>query len=1471
MKNSMQISKKLLSELQNRLKVGNRRGVHLNGLPGKSSYKFDLTKLSFLDPQLPKRFIEALLNQMPLKFNFSWKVEKKDTNSLFEEDQTQLVKISRSFERLISQVSAIESEKGVNTFGFGFPMLIRKDQADNKLTASPVLIWSLRIKRSNDFNSWEVHRADDDPIYLNEVLINHLQKDSNCLIHDIPEEALADGLISQDELIAICVDVLKVINNQVGNNLSTILKEKLEKVATLRERKHYEKLVPDSRSSLVEFGGIFSIFEVQKQNIIIDYDGLFEGADLKLNPNEFDNHSFQSISSVDTDPSQQGIINSLKGQRNILIQGPPGTGKSQTLTGILVNALENKKKTLVVCEKRTALDVLEKALINRGLNSLCILIKDVVKDRRPVVNSVRNRVDHGLDLGQGFFGTKENISITTGQIQRLIDAINSKHVKLGEAIYGKKTWKDVVGDWMTEHRDLNQRVELYIERDSFKFDPLEFNTIIETVKKGQYLYLEFLDNNGPSFLNTNKLFGDNPYLVEQEILSAFKAYEVEINHIEKLVPQLRDQYFSIRKKEYNDQLIRVMTIELKLKEIIKRHTNDEFVNQKRTGSFFYKLGSSLNARKKRILNDLKQFRLLLAQLEVALQESQDLASRSFSEEISRATEEINSLHVDPEILKIELSNKLVEEFDNLDFLRISRPNIDTSELRLMRNALEKLRSLIISDDWIKDLPNNLFDLNSNELIETIKSFLKNKQNYFESDEDYFTYEFAWLSYYNSLDNREKIILDQLLKYKNWEQIFSAFYLDCILATYSTNGIGFRDLEIKELNKKFENFRTEQLVYIKNLWSSIQNKAISRFEVNRSGITVANLYNKRKSTRHKRLALREIVKVDIDLFSSFFPVILTTPEVASNLFRGKNEYFDIVLFDEASQLKLEDTLPALLKGKQIIISGDEHQMPPSNYFSSIFDGSLADVDDIDEESDITIDDVDKDDILLSSESLLEFAEQASFESKFLEFHYRSRHPYLIDFSNFAFYKQRLKPLPATDDYIPIKYIQCEGTYAEHTNEVEANIVLDIIQNNISRLPNGEYPTIGIACFNIAQRNLIKSKIQDRRQLNKYEDFSNKVLELEENGMFIHNLENIQGDERDIIIISTTFGYNIEGNFFKRFGPITHSKGYKLLNVIITRAKYKVYLCTSIPEIEFGKFRDYLLIEGSNNRRAVFYAYLAYSKAVSENNDEARNAVLNTLAENAAKDGVMNYDDKPFESPFEEEVYLALLKHFNEDQLLVQHQYAGFRIDIVYRSRNSAVPKVAVECDGATYHSSPEAYLHDMQRQRILEDHDFVFHRIWSTNWWRNRDKQIQLLVSFIKEVESSSKGEQNSVDSFTDAMSHETPAIVPRQAIIVPKQKTLAQLSPTKTTLDLEVKEPEIEHDEITRIQNNHRIKILYLNIDKEFVIHLVDEEIRQHRQSNGAQKVNIRSSLGQSLIGKTVGETVQIGSLNNYVEILEIL
>ena len=1355
----MELSGKLLKELQNRLKVGNRRGVHLNAIPGRSRYKFDLKRLSHLDEKLPQEFINALLTEQPLRFKISWKDNVPDLNSLFEEDQAQLVKLTKSFENLIHQTEAIESEKGINTFGFGFPLLVRRDQADNKLTIAPILIWSLRIKRTREFNTWIIQRSEDDPIYVNEVLINHLQSDSKVVIEQISSEMLDDGLISKEELLDICFDLINSTNSNTPEDIRDTFIQKLDYIKSISDKKHFEKLPLTSNNSFIEFGGLFSIFEVQKQNIINDYGDLMELEGMTLDLEDLEEHSFQPLSSVETDPSQQGILHSLESTRNILIQGPPGTGKSQSLTAVLINALENHKKTSVVCEKRTALEVLHNALNEKGLGYHCVLIKDTIKDRRKVVNSVRDRIDNSSYRRYRYVYSKESLNNIIDRSKSLIDSINRKHLKLSEKLFENNSWPNTVGILLAQLKSNDEDFKLDFDKNHFKYDSKELNKLLQIAQKGQRLYDEYRPYINLSFINSSKLVGNNPFAIEQKIDEDFKIYLEEFQGNKSVINLIRQ-----RNKD-----------------------NPDLFDLEKANRFGYKLAALFSRNKKQTLADQKHL------------------------------------------------------FESCSILA---------------NRIEK-------DGWCRT---NNSAQSSQAIIETVEAQLTAKKDYFEHENDLFSIEFRWFQFYNSLSDTHKLLIDSLKEKNNWRKVLLIYYLNSLLVNSASTDLPTNDNEHKELGESLSLIGKEQLKYIKEYWCSQQIDETRDFDIRNPNLSVENLYNKRSSHKHKRLSLRQIVSYDPDLFTTFFPIVLTTPDVCSNLFKGMNKYFDIVLFDEASQLRLEDNLPALLKGKQIIIAGDEHQMPPSNYFSKIFDGTIDDEDDLEEENEKDENYIDRDDLLLSCESLLDFAGELSFEKRYLDFHYRSKHPYLIDFSNHAFYNKRLKPLPNNFEYTPIKYVQVNGTYSDHSNEREAEAVLSIIEQNIHHLPNGEYPSVGIATFNIAQRNLIKSKIIERQKFEHFADFNQKIVELEEAGLFVKNLENIQGDERDVIILSTTYGMNKDGKFAQRFGPINHKKGYKLLNVIITRAKYKVYVCSSIPEQVFLNFKEHLTLEGANNRRGVLFAYLTYAKAISEHDSELKQSVLNALTENSTESTRIDFLNEYLESPFEEEVYHVLSENFDENKLTPQLQFAGFRIDIVYDPNIDGLPKIAIECDGATYHSSKEAYLYDHHRQKILEGHGFIFHRIWSTNWWRNPKRETSRLVEFIKNIESNNPKAFDDKSKYGLAFTDDFAELT-----------TFSQL--TDPEPELEVKEKVNSLDRSGKVQtelfvkvvgSKSKVKVRYINNGKDLTVQLAETTSKKVEISNGIQKINNKSPLAISIIGKSVGETVKVGNLDNYVEILEI-
>ncbi len=559
--------------------------------------------------------------------------------------------------------------------------------------------------------------------------------------------------------------------------------------------------------------------------------------------------------------------------------------------------------------------------------------------------------------------------------------------------------------------------------------------------------------------------------------------------------------------------------------------------------------------------------------------------------------------------------------------------------------------------------------------------------------------------------------------ENWKNIFIAWYYRGALLNFeenNENGFHKSDSKLQQLSTLYSELEKEQIQQIKSVWGGNRSHQLGKINFNFN-----TLYNLRKNNAGPKNSLRKIIEKDFDLFTSLFPVILTNPVAANAILPLEQGLFNIVIFDEASQLRISDTFTSLIRGQYKIIAGDEHQMPPSNYFQS--NAQLLEADD--DEDDDVFNESDEQAILAESESLLQYASDLqNINKSYLDFHYRSKHPALIDFSNNAFYGGNLVPFPPQEVYKPIEFRAVNGRYETRTNPAEVAEILKIIENEVHPDNNGKYPSIGIATFNINQRNLITESLNAAAENSTV--FANKLQELRERGLFVKNLENIQGDEKDIIIISTTYGIKPDGKFSQNFARLNRIEGYKLLNVLVTRAKDKLYVCTSIPREKYLAYQEAIKNEG-NNKKGILYAYLAYAEAVSNNEFDSLEGILKTLKEQSfEKPRVVSSSDGLSESPFEEEVNDLLVDEFGKENVVQQYKIGGFRLDFIIKTK---AKNIVLECDGKAYHSSEEAYAYDMYRQKELENMGFTVYRIWSTNWFQDKEIEMQKLKQFVETV------------------------------------------------------------------------------------------------------------------------------------------
>lgn len=448
-------------------------------------------------------------------------------------------------------------------------------------------------------------------------------------------------------------------------------------------------------------------------------------------------------------------------------------------------------------------------------------------------------------------------------------------------------------------------------------------------------------------------------------------------------------------------------------------------------------------------------------------------------------------------------------------------------------------------------------------------------------------------------------------------------------------------------------------------------------------------------------LRDLMRRAGTAMQALKPCFMMSPlSVAQYLAPGAIQ-FDVVIMDEASQIKPEDAIGSILRAKQMVVVGDPNQLPPTSFFER-----MGDIDDRDEDEMTVMDD---------NESVLEVARKAMPGMRRLKWHFRSQHESLIAFSNHYFYDNELVifPSPTTDakrlgvyfEHVP------EASFKGGRNSVEAQAVANAI---VHHAMNNAGESLGVGGFNIHQRDLIQEHLDMICTSDPVARQAVEQLMSGQDPLFIKNLENLQGDERDVIFISYTYGPEpASGRVMQRFGPLNGKNGWRRLNVLVTRARKRVKVFSSMQP-------EQIVIGGGSSRGVVSMRdYLEY----------ARGGVLPDRGEVGVR---------PPDSDFE--IAVARIVQRAGYHVVPQVGVAGYFIDLgVYHPDRPGEFVLGIECDGASYHSAKSARDRDRIREAVIRSRGWRLHRVWSTDWFHNRAAEERRLEDAIRRAVAQAAG------------------------------------------------------------------------------------------------------------------------------------
>lgn len=1058
---------------------------------------------------------------------------------------------------------------------------------------------------------------------------------------------------------------------------------------------------------------------------------------------------------VDADASQARVIEEVRAGRNLVVQGPPGTGKSQTITNIIAAAAKEGRTVLFVAEKMAALSVVHDRLVKVGLGDVCLELHSKTANKKTVLAEIART----LSAAQAVPAMPQapiELTETRNRLNRMAAALHAPIGMTGEtpfsALARQARYIGLEAPAPTFDADVLKAMSRAQER-ALSDDLLEFGALVQVAgvaRSHPFWGVGALDLQP---VELSRLKGS--LTAATETARALRAALDEtltkmglpLARSLSVVPAVADLLCSLTQMPEGETVLARAIFKTsepqRLAEAVetaltwcnlRNAETAEFTESAfdadivplrgalvaGTDSFFARWGSAYRGASRQLGGLLHQplpkaaserVELVDRLLEVKRQrarwgDEETFLSVTFGEtwrgertdftRIAQVVEWVAKMRATPLSINVDRAITLSTDRSALGAMihKLER------DLPLAHDAIQRAVTIVQLDPTIFDGGIDGVDLV--DVIARLSTMADSTDRYVEwsrlcgLEKRLAAGGVAALAERvanGGMDGSAAVIE---LKFARAERLWR----DAIAASPLLKEMGaldrhsltaeFADLERRRLKENVTTIRAGHL-------AQVPQGAMGEMKVVRGEI----------GKKRAHIALRRLFQQAPTALQRIKPVLLMSPiSVAQYLTPGLLN-FDLLVIDEASQVRPEDALGAIARARKIIVVGDQKQLPPSSFFDRLV---ADDGEDDDEPGDSEENLLGGAAALGSLESILTLCEARGLSSRMLQWHYRSRDPSLIRVSNREFYDDGLilppSPLQEDPEYGLI-FTKVNGVYdkgGKRDNRKEGEAIVRRVAEHARTHPD---LSLGIVTFSSAQKNTITELLElARRSDNALDRF---LREGQSEDLFVKNIENVQGDERDVILVSVGYGPTIAGGRLTSmtFGPVNAEGGERRLNVLFTRARIRCEVFASFDPGDIDASRV------SREGPRILRRFLEFAK--SGKLDEAA------------------ITGEPADTPFEEDVadVIRSLGFLADPQV----GSAGFRIDIGARHPNKpGTYLLAVECDGATYHSALWARERDRLRQDVLEHLGWRFHRIWSTDWFYNRRAEIERLRAALADAQ-----------------------------------------------------------------------------------------------------------------------------------------
>lgn len=1096
---------------------------------------------------------------------------------------------------------------------------------------------------------------------------------------------------------------------------------------------------------------------------------------------------------VPCDPTQASAIAKARSGSSYIIQGPPGTGKSQTIANLIADYVARGKRVLFVCEKRAAIDVVYSRLKQRGLGLLCCLIHDSQTDKKEFVMNLKETYEAFLDSADE---PESDRSKLLKQMRKSLESLNGFYQAMSSS--GSESGirlRDLLAKCIANRGRMPELDALSREKlPSYRLWHEHANALQEL----ELLITDFqpegiLARHPLSCLNPSVAGHSQPMsFVAERLLQAKEAMETSQSQLSRCgVPA--DQWptpgRALQLTALGDQLGKVSDLDLSMldsdselagkygKRLAEVQSSDSELSSCRELTVNWKekipardLSAAISQAEAFASSWFSRLSPGWWRLRSVMNRSYDFSKHTIRPTWSQVLQELQAEYAAKATCD-QQRDAIAAEFNIKDFDNTSSQIGEVQDwiakqpqwLKRIFNSLVKagkpksskiISQLAEANSTLESLQSGGAELFSNADDQTWKEYANQIERTTQSIDELPDF-IACLKRLNSLPDSMKTAIQKLdVDLQQLEALVAdESYRTELRENRSLNRFNFAEYEStsRALYDQYHQWLdgNTQEILARQRESFLEHVDLCEkpaSELTSEQKQFKKLYQKGrrelehefgKSMRYK--PIRDLMAEESgSVVNDLKPVWLMSPLSVSDTLPLNGGLVDVVIFDEASQVTLEEAIPTIFRAPQAIVVGDEMQLPPTNFFAS---GKSDDDSELEFEEEGELVQYD-----LNTSSLLSHSTK-NLPNTMLGWHYRSRSESLISFSNRAFYQGQLLTVP--DERVtnsaanaievrdlrksaslaketinrPVSFHFVEhGIYDKRRNRAEADHIAGLVEGILESNSRGQSNhSIGIVAFSEAQQDEIEKALARRAQ--EKPDFR-AMLEIEYEreednqfiGLLVKNLENIQGDERDVIILSVCYGKNLDGRMFMNFGPINKSGGEKRLNVAFSRAKKHMVVVSSIIGIDITN--DY------NDGARCLKDYLSYAAATSVGDTANMNAILDRLARN---DGIRITES---ELPLTRQIARELeQRDYIVDQQIGQSR---FQCDLGVRKTGDQEYRLGILVDNSSYYQISDELERDVMRPRLLEAFGWKIEFVLAKDWYHDSDAVIERLLRRIEE-------------------------------------------------------------------------------------------------------------------------------------------